>query len=81
VELGKKLAPKLRHLRSKRKRTKREKGQRKDQGRRRNKSHVPFPVLSSTLSRSRFQAKPATLMIPIYFPFLFAVEELYGTRY
>ena len=25
--------------------------------------------------------KPATLLIPIDFPFLFAVEELYGTRY
>jgi len=42
---------------------------------------VPFPVLLSTLIRSRFQAKPATLLIPINFPFLFAVEELYGTRY
>ena len=42
---------------------------------------VPFPVLLSTFIRSRFQAKPATLLIPIDFPFLFAVEELYGTRY
>jgi hypothetical protein len=48
---------------------------------------VPFPVLLSTLIRSRFQTKPATLLIPIanddfsIFPFLFAVEELYGTRY
>jgi hypothetical protein len=42
---------------------------------------VPFSVLLSTLIRSRFQAKPATLLIPIEFPFLFAVEELYGTRY
>jgi hypothetical protein len=42
---------------------------------------MPFPVLLSTLIRSRFQAKPATLLIPIDFPFLFAVEELYGTRY
>jgi hypothetical protein len=42
---------------------------------------VPFPVLLSALIRSRFQAKPATLLIPIDFPFLFAVEELYGTRY
>jgi len=42
---------------------------------------VPFPVLLSTLTRSRFQAKPATLFIPIDFPFFFAVEELYGTRY
>jgi len=42
---------------------------------------VPFSILLSTLIRSRFQAKPATLLIPIDFPFLFAVEELYGTRY
>jgi len=35
----------------------------------------------STLIRSRFQAKPATLLIPIDFSFPFAVEELYGTRY
>ena len=42
---------------------------------------VPISVLLSTLIRSRFQAKPATLLIPIDFPFLFAVEELYGTRY
>jgi hypothetical protein len=42
---------------------------------------VPFPVLLSTLIKSRFQAKPATLFIRIDFPFLFAVEELYGTRY
>jgi hypothetical protein len=26
---------------------------------------VPFPVLLSTIIRSRFQAKPATLLIPI----------------
>ena len=33
---------------------------------------VPFPILLSTLIRSRFQAKPATLLIPIDFslPFL-----------
>jgi len=42
---------------------------------------VSFPVLLSTLIRSQFQAKPATLLIPIIFPFLFAVEELYGTQY
>ena len=42
---------------------------------------VPFPILLSTLIRSRFQAKPATLLIPVDFSFLFAVEELYGTRY
>ena len=42
---------------------------------------VPFPVLLSTLIRSRFQAKPATLLIPIDFPFPFAFEELYATRY
>jgi hypothetical protein len=32
---------------------------------------MPFPVLLSTLIRSRFQAKPATLLIPIdsSFPF------------
>jgi len=39
---------------------------------------VPFPVLLSILIRSRFQAKHATLLIPIDFPFFFAVEELYG---
>jgi hypothetical protein len=43
--------------------------------------NVPFPVLLSTLIRSRFQAKPATILIPIDIPFLFAVEEVYGTRY
>jgi len=32
---------------------------------------VPFPVLLSTLIRSRFQAKPATLLIPINFSFPF----------
>jgi hypothetical protein len=32
---------------------------------------VPFPVLLSTLIRSRFQAKPATLLIPIDFSFSF----------
>ena len=42
---------------------------------------MPFPVLLSTLIRSRFQAKPATLLYPLIFPFFFAVEELYGTRY
>ena len=42
---------------------------------------VPFLILLSTLIRSRFQAMPATLLIPIDLPFLFAVEELYGTRY
>ena len=30
---------------------------------------VPFPVLLSTLIRSRFQAKSATLLIPIDFSF------------
>jgi len=30
---------------------------------------VPFPVTLSTLIRSRFQAKPATLLIPIGFSF------------
>jgi len=39
---------------------------------------VPFPVLLSTLIRSRFQAKPATLLIFLSY---FKVEELYGTRY
>jgi len=34
-----------------------------------------------SVHRSRFQAKPATLLIPIVISFLFAVEELYGTRY
>jgi len=42
---------------------------------------MPFPVLLSTLIRSRFQAKPATLLIPIDFLLRFAVQELYGTRY
>ena len=37
--------------------------------------------LLSTLIRSRVQAKPAILLIPIDFPSLLAVEELYGTRY
>ena len=32
---------------------------------------VPFPILLSTLIRSRFQAKPATLLIPINFSFPF----------
>jgi len=40
---------------------------------------MPFPVILSTLVRSRFQSKPATTWSP--FSFLFAVEELYGTRY
>ena len=42
---------------------------------------APFSIMLSTLIRSQFQAKPATLLIPIDFPFLFAVEELYGTWY
>ena len=33
---------------------------------------VPLPVLLSTLIRSRFQAKPATLLIPIDFSFPFS---------
>jgi len=32
---------------------------------------VPFPLLLSTLIRSRFQAKPATLLIPIDFSYPF----------
>jgi len=32
---------------------------------------MPFPVLLSTLIRSRFQAEPATLLIPIAFSFPF----------
>ena len=40
---------------------------------------VPFPVLLSTLIRSRSQANPS--WSPLIFPFLFAVEELYCTRY
>ena len=39
-------------------------------------------ALSSTIINSHqepVQAKPATLFIPLIFPFLFAVEELYGT--
>jgi hypothetical protein len=36
-----------------------------------NLADVPFPVLLSTLIRSRFQAKPATLLISIDFPFPF----------
>jgi hypothetical protein len=39
---------------------------------------VPFPVLLSTLIRSRFQAKPATLLIFLSY---FTVKELYGTWY
>ena len=42
---------------------------------------MPFPVQLSTLIRSQFQAKPATLLIPVIFPFRLAVEELYSTRY
>ena len=42
---------------------------------------APFSIMLSTLISSQFQAKPATLLIPIDFPFLFAVEELYSTRY
>ena len=34
--------------------------------------YVPFPVLLSTLLRSRFQVKPATLLIPIDFSFPFS---------
>jgi len=34
--------------------------------------YVPFPVLLSTLIRSRFQVKPATLLIPIDFSFPFS---------
>ena len=33
------------------------------------------------IRRDRFQAKPANLLTPIDSRFLFAVEELYGTRY
>jgi len=36
-----------------------------------NQITVPFPVLLSTLIRSRFQAMPATLLIPIGFSFPF----------
>jgi hypothetical protein len=42
---------------------------------------VPFPVLLSTLIRSRFQAKLQPSWSPLIFPFLFAVDELYGARY
>jgi len=42
---------------------------------------APFPVLLSTLIGSRFQAKSATLLILSDYSFLFAVEELCGTRY
>ena len=42
---------------------------------------VPFPVLLSNLIRSRFQAKPATLVIPFWFFSFLLMEELYGTRY
>ena len=36
---------------------------------------LPFPVLLSTLIRSRFQAKPATLLIPIHYSFPFRGGE------
>ena len=36
---------------------------------------VPFPVLLSTLIRSRFQAKPATLQYPINYSFPFCGGE------
>jgi hypothetical protein len=40
-----------------------------------------FLELLSTLIRSRFQVKPATLLIPIDIFFLLVVEELCGARY
>jgi hypothetical protein len=42
---------------------------------------MPFPALLSTLLRSRFQVKPATLLITVDLFFLLLVEEFYGTRY
>ena len=41
----------------------------------------PKSLILRFITHSRFQAKPATLSIPIDFPFLFMVEELYGTQY
>jgi hypothetical protein len=42
---------------------------------------VHFPVLLSTLIRSRFQLKLTTLLIPIYLVLFLWVEEFYGTQY
>jgi hypothetical protein len=45
--------------------------------------HIPdayFPVLLSTPIRSRFQVKPATLLIPIGLFLILLVEELYSTK-
>jgi len=39
---------------------------------------VPFPVILSTLIRSRFQAKPATSWSPLIFPFLRGGGALQG---
>jgi len=40
-----------------------------------------FPVLLSTVMRSRFQAKPEILLIPTDFFLFLLVEEFYGTQY
>ena len=40
-----------------------------------------FPVLLTTLIRSRFQVKPATLLIPIDIHLFLLVEEFHGIRY
>ena len=42
---------------------------------------VPFPALSSTLIRRRFQVKPATLLIPVDSFLVLLVAELYDTQY
>jgi len=39
-----------------------------------------FPVLLSTVIRSRFQVKPATPRDPIGFILILLVEEFYGAR-
>jgi hypothetical protein len=41
--------------------------------------HMPFPVLISTVIRSRSQVKPATLLIPIYL-FLVHWWKFYSAR-
>jgi hypothetical protein len=44
-------------------------------------SSAPFPVPLPTLIRSRFQVKPATLLIPVDLFLILLVEKLYGTQY
>jgi hypothetical protein len=42
---------------------------------------VPFPGLSPTPVKSRFQVKPAVFLTPIEYFASLLLEELYGTRY